>query len=65
VSFTEEIEEGWKQPPRGDQINVWSAEVSRCAAGLDEHRQDMKPEVIGFLRDLFYEIGRLCRDAER
>lgn len=65
MTFTEELHDGFAQKPRGEQLNRWGVETLRCASVLEGMRDALPPEAVPVLHDLFFEIGRLARDAER
>lgn len=58
-----ELDRGWCQPARGEQTNVWGREVTRCAEALEGMQIRMPIEAMDCLAALFFEIGRLGRDA--
>jgi hypothetical protein len=64
MTFASELQRGFDQPVRRNHVNRWGEATLRSAERLQLHRRDMPREVEMTLDDLFFEIGRLCRDAE-
>jgi hypothetical protein len=64
MTFAAKIRAGWAENARVDRVNLWGAEFDRCAAELEDYRLELPGGAIRALEDLFFEIGRTCRDGD-